>query len=201
MNRRTWLEGTLAALGCAAVAGIWLGQTLSTASTQRVVEPRPAVRDFSLTDTAGQVVTLSTYRGKWILLFFGFTGCPEACPLAMQTVAAAMTSMGQRGKAIQPIFVTIDPERDRPDVLKDYLTNFSDKIVGLSGTAEQTAAMARLYGVYYAKRALDGGYTMDHSTALYLVAPDGTYVRPFRANVDPGQLADEISTSITSWKE
>lgn len=158
-----------------------------------------APRDFSLTDTAGQNVSLAAYRGKWLLIFFGFTNCPDACPTAMLNVGAALRELGPDAANVQPIFVTIDPERDTPAVLKDYLANFGDHIAGLSGTADETAAVAKAYGVFYRKRALDGGdYTMDHSTALYLVAPDGLYVRPYMPDMAPAQLADALRNLMTT---
>lgn len=203
LTKAPWLQLCLIALLVAAASGLWLGQFMSTpqSSEQHLAIDRPTVRDFSLTNTEGQTVSLLTYRGKWLLMFFGFTMCPEACPLAMQTVSATLEDMGEVGKSIQPVFVTIDPERDTPAVLRDYLANFSDNIVGLSGSADETAGIAKLYGVYYRKRPLGNDYTMDHSTALYLVAPDGAYMRPFRADLDASELAADIATEIQAWKK
>jgi protein SCO1/2 len=194
----TWLL-LLATVLVAAVAGVWLGFRLvptpkpPLATTEQVQERR----DFSLTDSNGKKVTLATYQGKWMLMFFGFTACPEACPLAMQLVSTTLGEMGETGKTIQPVFVSIDPARDTPEVLKEYLAHFSDNIAGLSGTAEETAAIAKAYGVFYRRRAIDGvDYTMDHSTALYLIAPDGRYIRPFRADVDPSELAEDLALTM-----
>ena len=199
---RTILIGA-AALLVAAVAGLWAGRFLGAPNDAQPaqIESRPAIRDFSLTGADNQKVSLSTYRGKWVLMFFGFTMCPEACPLAMQLVTATLEDMGEEGRAIKPIFVSIDPERDTPAVLKEYLGHFSDDIDGLSGTAEETADIAKQYGVFYRKRPIGEDYTMDHSTALYLIAPDGEYVRPFRADVDPAELAEDLAASMTEWKK
>lgn len=164
------------------------------------MEERPQRRDFSLTDADGNKVTLASYQGKWLVMFFGFTTCPEICPLAMQTVLATSEKLAETGRGIQPIFITIDPERDTPGVLKDYLSHFGAGIDGLSGTKEETTAIAKLYGVYYQKRPLDNDYTMDHSTALYLIAPDGRYVRPFKSDLESANLAAEIVTAMESWK-
>ncbi|MCC6914914.1 MAG: SCO family protein [Rhodospirillaceae bacterium] len=198
-----WLPAALAALLVAVTGGLWLGQVFSQKSGNGhvVVEQRPQRRDFSLTDTNGQRVTLATYQGKWLLMFFGFTMCPEACPLAMQKVSATLQNIGGLGKEIQAIFITIDPERDTPAILKEYLANFDDNIFGLSGTDDETAAVAKLYGVFYRKRPLGTDYTMDHSTALYLIAPDGSYVRPFRADVGAEELVDDLGTEMKNWKQ
>ncbi|MGE3476105.1 MAG: SCO family protein [Rhodospirillaceae bacterium] len=198
-----WLQLCLIALLVAAASGLWLGQFMSAQppAEQYVVIDRPKVRDFSLTDSVGRKVSLATYRGKWLVMFFGFTMCPEACPLAMQKVIATLKEMGESAATVQPIFITIDPERDTPAVLKEYLANFADNIAGLSGTAEETAAIAKLYGVYYQKRPIAGDYTMDHSTALYLVTPDGSYLRPYRADVEPDELAEHISAEMKAWKK
>ncbi len=202
-RRLSWVSAVLAALLIAVTGGLWLGQFLSAqhSSQQHVVIDRPKIRDFLLTDAEGKRVSLATYRGKWLVMFFGFTMCPEACPLAMQKITATLKEMGESAAAFQPIFITIDPERDTPAVLKEYLANFADNIAGLSGTAEETAAIANLYGVYYQKRATEGDYTMDHSTALYLIAPDGSYLRPYRSDLEPDELAEAISAEMKTWKK
>jgi protein SCO1/2 len=199
-SMQKWVITGLAVLLVALLGGLWMGFALAPPENtgHMVAEQRAARRDFSLTDTNGQKVSLQTYQGKWMLMFFGFTMCPEACPMAMQTVGVTLDEMGEAAAVLQPVFVTIDPERDTPAVLKDYLGHFADNIAGLSGTAEETASIAKAYGVFYRKRAIEGDYTMDHSTALYLVAPDGNFVRPFRADVDPSQLAADLKAAMTA---
>jgi protein SCO1/2 len=113
-----------------------------------------------------------------------------------------MKDLGPAAATLQPIFITIDPERDTPALLKEYLANFGGDIAGLSGTAAEIAAVAKSYGVYYAKRPTDNGdYTMDHSTALYLVEPDGKLVRLLDVEVDPAKLAGELRVAIAGEKE
>jgi protein SCO1/2 len=194
MNTRRWLATAIILIACAFIAGAWLVHLSADTSSS-------ARRDFTLTDTAGRQVTLATYQGKWLVLFFGFTNCPDACPTAMINVSQALKSMGSLATRLQPIFITIDPKRDTPALLKDYLSNFDGNIVGLSGTDAETAAVAKNYGVYYQPRATDAGYTVDHSTALYLVSPQGEYVRPFRADLDPGQLAQDLTAAMTAPQE
>ncbi len=198
-KRRLWLLliGT-ALLLCAASVGVWL-QRNSTSNSQSAAPN--AVRDFTLTDTSGQRVSLATYRGSWLLIFFGFTNCPDACPTAMLNVSATLRELGPSDDRIRPIFISIDPERDTPAALKDYLANFGENIAGLSGSAEETAAVARAYGVFYRKRPLESGdYTMDHSTALYLVSPTGQYIRPYMPDTDPAQFADALRNAMSANK-
>ncbi len=201
-SQKTWALVGLAVLAAATAAGAWIG--LQTPAPNRLqstsFQAPPQRRDFSLLDQDGQRVSLATYEGKWLLMFFGFTSCPEACPMAMQLAVATLGDMGEAANTIQPIFISIDPERDTPALLKDYLSHFSHTIAGLSGTAEKTAAIAKAYGVYYRKRAIEGDYTMDHSTAFYLVAPDGSYVQPFRADVDPSVLAADLTRVMNTTK-
>lgn len=157
------------------------------------VSERPARRDFRLVDTSEQEVTLATYEGKWLLIFFGYTNCPDICPTTMINVAATLDAMGARAAAVQPIFITIDPDRDSPALLREYLANFGGNIVGLSGTAQEIAAAAKSYGVYYSKEPTnDGSYGMNHSAALYLVSPTGVFERPYRPDLDPSELAKEL---------
>lgn len=200
MKKLSWLPPVLIAAACAAVAAVWLARITPPSSSPRPPAAAEKPRDFSLTDTSGQTVSLANYRGKWLLMFFGFTHCPDACPTAMLNVGATLKEMGPEAAArIQPIFVSLDPERDTPDVLKDYLANFGDNIVGLSGTPQATTAVAKAYGVFYRKMPLGGDdYTLEHSTALYLVSPEGLYVRAFTPNADPAIFARELNLAMTS---
>ena len=199
----SWLLPAVIVLSCAAIAGLWAGRLFApdrpaTATRAGATNDR---RDFSLTDTSGQKVSLATYRGKWLLMYFGFTNCPEACPLALNTVAAALKAMGASAMKPVPIFVTVDPDRDTPATLKDYLANFGDGFVGLSGTADETAAIAKAYGVYYKKdQSHDGGYTVDHSSAFYLISPSGDFIKLLSANRTAGVLAGELQSAISNGR-
>jgi len=196
MKKYPWLIPALIFVSCAFVLGLWLDRITPPPKTAAVAAPQPR-RDFSLTDTSGQKVNLATYQGKWVLVFFGFLNCPDACPTAMLNVATTLRELGPMAEKIQPIFITIDPERDTPSLMKDYLKNFSEGIVGLSGTAEETTAIAAAYGVYYKKRAVgDADYTMDHSTAFYLISPQGEFIRPYKPDLDPTEFSIELSKAI-----
>ena len=132
-------------------------------------------KDFQLTDQNGQVRSMKDFAGKVVVLFFGFTQCPDVCPTTMSELAEVKKALGADGDKLQAIFVTVDPERDTPEVLKAYMANFDPSFVGLSGSPEQLAAMAKDYKAYFKK--VDGktptSYTMDHSAASYIYDPQG----------------------------
>jgi protein SCO1/2 len=155
---------------------------------------------FSLTDDQGHAVTDQTYRGRWMLVYFGYTYCPDVCPTELQTIAAALDKLGPEAKSVAPLFITVDPDRDTPAALANYVKLFDDRIVGLSGTAEQIAAVARAYRVYYAKVTPKDStsYLMDHSSFVYLVGPDGKLRALFRPGQSAQELADAIRTRMAT---
>lgn len=137
---------------------------------------------FTLVNGDGKTVTDADFRGKWMLIYFGYTFCPDVCPTALSAVAGAMDKLtpAELDKLI-PVFITVDPSRDTPPVMKDYAAAFHPKMVGLTGSDEQLAQVMKAYKVYGAKAK--GGdptaYTVDHSSILYLVGPDGRFVAHF----------------------
>jgi len=132
-------------------------------------------RKLELTDTDGKPRSLADWRGKVIVVFFGYTQCPDVCPTTMAELAQIRTQLGADGDRLQTVFVTIDPERDTPEVLKAYVANFGPNVVALRGNAEQTAAAAKEFKVFYAKvpGKTAGSYTMDHSAASFVFDPAG----------------------------
>jgi protein SCO1/2 len=146
-------------------------------------EPRGTVRiggAFELEAPDGSRVTESTYRGRWLLVFFGYTFCPDVCPMTMTLVAEALEALDDDASRVQPIFITVDPTRDTRDVMGEFVGAFDPRIVGLTGTPDAIEAVADAYGVYVrANRSGDADelYTMDHSTYLYLMDPEGAFVR------------------------
>ncbi|MFC7332887.1 SCO family protein [Rhodocista pekingensis] len=156
--------------------------------------------DFRLVDETGREVTSADYAGRYRLIFFGFTFCPDICPTELQLIARALDALGSDAAAVQPLFVSIDPERDGPAQLAEYTDMFHPAIVGLTGTPEQVAAAARAFRVYYAKApAADGSsYTMDHSTYTYLMGPDGGFLTVFPRGTEAGEIADAIRQYIRS---
>jgi cytochrome oxidase Cu insertion factor (SCO1/SenC/PrrC family) len=154
---------------------------------------------FSLTNQDGKRVTDQDFRGKYMLIFFGFTFCPDVCPGELQVMSAALDELGPEADKIQPIFITIDPARDTPEAMKIYVSNFHPRMVGLTGSEEDIAAVAKAYRVYYAKAKDSEGkpdYLMDHSTILYLMGPDGKFVKHFTFGTDAKALAQGLRENI-----
>jgi protein SCO1/2 len=139
-------------------------------------EPASAIGGpFSLVDDSGRPVTDQTYRGKWLILFFGYTHCPDVCPTTLADVAQAWHDLGRLGDKVQPVFVTVDPERDTPQVMRDFVAAFDSRIAALTGSPAQIAAAAKAYRAYYARSGDGPEYAMEHSAVLYLIRPDGSY--------------------------
>jgi protein SCO1/2 len=151
---------------------------------------------FTLQGGNGQQVTDRTFRGKYMLVYFGYTFCPDVCPTTLNEVADAMDKLGPKADRVQPIFISVDPKRDTPEVVKQYAAAFGSRLIGLTGTAEQIAAVAKEYRVYYAERRTGPGpndYSMDHSSVLYLMDPDGKFVAPIRPDENGTEMAADIS--------
>jgi protein SCO1/2 len=150
---------------------------------------------FSLSDQNGKTVTDADFRGKYMLIFFGFTHCPDICPAELQVMTAALDQLGNKADKVLPIFVTVDPERDTPEVLRDFVKNFSPRLVGLTGSPEAVAAAAKAYRVVYSKVDLPnsaGGYTVDHSALVYLMGPDGQYLAHFAYGTSAETMAQAL---------
>lgn len=129
---------------------------------------------FKLAASTGGELSSDELKGKPFLVFFGFTRCPEICPTTVSDISTWLDALGPDGKEIKALFISIDPERDNAASMKDYLSSFNDRIVGLTGTPDEIAAVAKEYRVYYAKHPLkDGDYTMDHSAVIYLMDRQG----------------------------
>jgi protein SCO1/2 len=152
---------------------------------------------FTLVDGDGRTVTDADYRDHPLLVYFGYTYCPDVCPTTLTTIAEALDLLGGKGKDIVVLFITIDPERDRPEAMKDYVKAFHPQIVGLTGTPQQVAAAARAYRVYYAKVQQDPkdpeDYLMDHSAYAYLMGRDGKYLTHFPHGISPQDMANQIA--------
>jgi protein SCO1/2 len=150
---------------------------------------------FQLVDHNGQTRNDSEFRGRLMLIYFGYTFCPDACPTALQVMSVALNQIGDRAKEVQPIFITIDPERDTVARMKDYVRNFHPGLVGLTGTAQQVAKAAKAFRVYYVKAGDAGSkadYLMDHSSIVYLMDRKGRYLTHFTHNNAPEDLVREI---------
>jgi protein SCO1/2 len=153
---------------------------------------------FRLVDQTGRTVTEQDYAPKWLLIYFGYTFCPDVCPTELATIAAATDALGAAGENVIPIFISIDPDRDKPAQLADYVPRFHPRLQGLTGSAEQLAEVARRFRVYYARtnRADSTDYLMDHSSFIYLVGPEGRVRSLFRPGTRPEDIAAAIAGQL-----
>ena len=151
-------------------------------------------RDFVLTDAKGKTRRLADFRGKAVVLFFGYTQCPDVCPAAMATLAEAMRQLGPLSHAVQGIFITLDPERDTPELLSRYVPAFHPSFIGLHGNAAQTEAVAKEFKVVFRKvpGATAETYTVDHSAGMFVFDPEGR----LRLFVSHGQSADALARDL-----
>ena len=135
-----------------------------------------------------------------MLVYFGYTYCPDVCPTTLNAVAAALDKLGPKAKDLAPIFITVDPHRDTPAVMKRYTAAFSPALIGLTGTPEEIAEVAKEYRVYYAKHVTGPGpddYSMDHSSIIYLMGPNGQFIAPIDAEGSAQQMAEKISKDMS----
>lgn len=149
---------------------------------------------ISLLDHRGRRVSEASYSGRHLLVFFGYTFCPDVCPTGLQTISTALDSLGASAEAVQPLFITVDPARDTVPVMADYVANFHPSLIGLTGTEPEVSAALKAYRVYAAKGPVDadGDYLMDHSAFMFLMAPDGSYLRHF----GPQTTAEEMAAGL-----
>jgi protein SCO1 len=184
-----WIMAGLAAVAYGALV---LGPQMN-AQTQEATF-RPA---FSLADSAGQLRTTDEFAGKFQLVFFGFTNCPDVCPTTLSEVAQVMDDLGDAAAKVQPIFISIDPKRDRRLGIDTFAHAFHPAILGLAGDAEATRAAAESFKTFFEREDVPDatdGYTMSHSAALYLIGPKGDWLRQF----DYGTPADDILSDLKS---
>jgi protein SCO1/2 len=152
---------------------------------------------FTLTATDGRTVTDKTYHGKWQLIYFGYTSCPDACPTALNNMGLALDRLGAKAAAVQPIFITVDPKRDTREALADYLKSFNPRIVALTGTEDQIAAVVKEYRVYVSAHSEEGGdYSVDHSSLYYLINPDGKFVSVLHGALSGDEITDRLRDSM-----
>lgn len=153
---------------------------------------------FSLIDQNGQRVNESVLAGHYNLIYFGFTYCPAICPTELQKINVTLKQLGNLAEKIQPVFITIDPERDTPAIIKPYIAQFHPRMLGLTGTVDEVAAALKAYKVY-ARKVDDPGlsdYTMDHSSYIYFIAPDGTLIGMYPIDSTPSTMARDIEAAL-----
>jgi cytochrome oxidase Cu insertion factor (SCO1/SenC/PrrC family) len=156
---------------------------------------------FRLTDQSGAVRTDRDFRGRYQLIYFGYSFCPDVCPTTLAVMGQALEKLGSEGKRVTPIFITIDPERDTPRILADYMKAFGPQFVGLTGSADQIKQVEKEYRVYAQKKPIDPahpdrGYGMDHSSVIYLMGPDGRLVSFYDEAISPDDLAKDLRQEI-----
>jgi protein SCO1 len=207
MSRRTFILLVVSAVVLAAgiaAAMITLKMRSITASAPQTVPGQIRIGSdvaiggpFALTDQNGRRVTDKDFAGRFMLIYFGYTFCPDVCPTELNTMALALDKLGTRVRIV-PVFITIDPARDTPGALKAYLASFGSDFVGLTGSDDEIAAVAKAYRVYYKKAegTDDGTYLMDHTSLLYLVGPDGKLAALFRTGAEPDDIAAGIKAAF-----
>jgi protein SCO1/2 len=185
-----FLIGALAGAAALIVTRAPTGPEVATTGTALIGGP------FTLVGRDGKPVTDQAFRGKYMLVFFGFTHCPDICPAELQVMTDALDELGPKASEIFPIFITLDPDRDTPPVVTGYVTNFSPRFVGLTGSPEQIAEAAKAYRVTYSKFQEDetkpGDYSIDHSALVYLMGKDGEYLTHFAYGTPAAKMAETL---------
>lgn len=156
---------------------------------------------FTLTDHHGNTVSTQDYDGKYKLVFFGFTYCPDVCPAGLQKITQTMEALdAKQAAAIQPLFITIDPARDTPEVMQTYLQTYHDSLIGLTGTAEEIKAVEQQYKVYAARmddEAAPDGYSMNHSSFIFLMGPNDDLISLFSSTDSPADIVRDIKNALS----
>ena len=150
---------------------------------------------FTLTDQTGKTATDQDFRGRYMLVFFGFTHCPDICPAELQVMSATLDELGPKAAQVVPVFITLDPERDTQAVVGDYVKNFAPGFVGLTGSPEAIAEAAKAYRVAYSKFQEDkttGDYSIDHSALVYFMGPDGNYITHFAYGTPAAKMTETL---------
>jgi protein SCO1/2 len=198
--RRVWLAvGVIVIALSAAGAAWWVLRAPTHTFSGQVLNPAPTAIDFQLTDEAGNPFALSQARGQWIALVYGYTTCPDVCPLTLANLRAVKNQLGAQASDLRVIFVSVDPERDTPEVLRRYLQHFGADFKGLTGAPEQVARAADAFGVKYEKRAIDSpvGYLVSHTAYVYLIDPQFHWRVTYPFGVRPDEIASDLRYLMT----
>ncbi|MDW3205697.1 MAG: SCO family protein [Alphaproteobacteria bacterium] len=214
MQRKTipLIGAMLAALAAIGLAALVVWNQLSGSSDraargdgEAVVAPGLEVGgDFELVNHKGETVTQNTFEGGFMLVYFGYSSCPDVCPTELSSMAAAIDILAERdaeaAQQITPVLITIDPARDTVEVLKDYAPAFHPRLVGLTGSDEEIDKIARKYRVYYARgqQIDDEFYLMNHSGYVYLMGPDGDFITMFHGGTDPESIANALQRYVAA---
>lgn len=201
MNRTTIALAFAGLLTGAAFGFLALHNAGPSVDGQSTVSGKPSVGGpFSLIDQTGKHVTDKDYRGHYMLVFFGYTNCPDVCPAGLQVMSAALDKLGKRADDIIPIFITLDPARDTQETMAAYVKAFSPRLIGLTGSESNIAATAKEYRVYYQKVPDDKDptrYSIDHSAIFYLMGKDGSLLAPIPHTNDVDQLVRALNSALS----
>jgi protein SCO1/2 len=190
MDRRTALLGLAVIAIGAASGGRAAAEALAPASGSEI--------RFELKDTQGRTVSGADLRGRWVLVFFGYTSCPDLCPTVLLEIAQALAQLGPMARRVQPIFVSVDPERDTPKILREYVNDFDERILPLTGTADQLDRAAKSFGIQFFRISGSGpdDYTIAHSALITLLGPEGGLVMRISTDVSAEQIASKLKKLI-----
>lgn len=184
---------------CAIVAGmLWFAASEIAGPGQVVSEGQAQIGGpYHLRDQNGKQVSSADFRGRYQLIYFGYSYCPDICPTTLTIMAQALSQLGVDGNSIAPIFITVDPARDTPAVLKPYLAAFSPRFIGLTGNESQISMVEKEFHIYAQKRSFPNGtYAMDHSSVIYLLNPEGRLVAYYSGSISPQKLTEDLRTKI-----
>lgn len=194
---------TLGLIAAGLAGGAFLGLAVVPGALDKLQAPAQVLSigkatvggPFTLTDHTGRRVTDKDFRGQYLLVFFGFTYCPDVCPSGLQVMTAALEELGPKAEKITPIFISVDPERDTPEQLALYVSSFHPRLVGLTGTPEEIQQVAKAYRVYYKKVEDEGstaGYTIDHTSIIYLMSPTGEFITHFTHATPVSAMVEQL---------
>jgi protein SCO1/2 len=194
MSRTVWAILAILALAFAAITGLAVKRGILGGQTQTVAIGGP----FHLVDQTGKPTDASALKHKWSAVFFGFTYCPEACPTTLLALGQTEILLGKKADDFQTVFISVDPGRDTPKVMANYLSNtaFPHRTLGLTGTAEQVAGVAHAYHVFYQKAGEGPDYQINHSTITYLMSPTGDFVCVIPYGETPQMMASQIQAAM-----
>lgn len=156
---------------------------------------------FELRDQQGRAVSQESFDGRWLLVFFGFTRCADICPTTLMHVAKVLDGLGEQSARLQPLFISLDPERDTPEVLAAYTGFFDERILGLTGTAEQIRQVADAYAVYFKKVPMGDTYMLDHSGSIFLMSPKGDLVSLISLQTPTADTVRTISMALADSRD
>ncbi len=199
MKRRLLTLMLAALLGCGvAIISVLILQGMQLEKPQIMTGKALIGGPFTLTDHTGRRVSEKDFAGRFTLVFFGYTNCPDICPAELQIISAALDQLGDKAKNVTPVFITVDPERDGVKQMARYVGNFHERLVGLTGSAQEIRAVAKAYRVYHTKgqeESPHADYLLDHSSYVYLMSPEGEYLTHFSY----GTGVDKMATGIAKF--